>query len=70
MSVQGATGGTPGLLRDRVQRTLTGLSFAKRLVGSRGRITGREVALMRRAGFTQAEIAEILRRVRESLPEA
>lgn len=69
MSVQRAAGSASSVLTDRVQRTLTGLSFAKRLVGSRGHISGREVALMRRAGFSQAEIAEILRRVRISLPE-
>ena len=62
-------GKRPYGLRDRVERTLAGLRFAKGLVGSRGRISGREVALMRRAGFSKAEIVEILLRVRENLDE-
>jgi hypothetical protein len=48
-------------------RTLAALDFAKRLVDRRGRVSEPEMDEMRRAGFRDCEIDEIVTRVNERL---
>ena len=59
--VEAAQGGLP--------KTLTALNFAKRLVGSHGRITPMDVANLHRAGFSDREIFGIISSVMSGFRE-
>jgi hypothetical protein len=49
--------------RHSVSRTLAALQFAKRLAANRGRVSPTDIAILRRAGFTDHEVSEISSRV-------